>query len=581
MTADDHAAFVALGKGIASRDGYKPQQGSDLYIVSGDQDDWAYGTHGIFAMTIELPKGAAKRYYPTQSEINKFNSQNLNAVLWYLKQADCPYAAAGLGSKYCGNSSNQQYYSESVFNQAAVQPQQTNCWCAVASTRATLESIDASISVAQTDVNDYMTAHDKNNWTDPAFSDYVRCVKGTPSPSYAHDSRGMAWALWNWATPDQSMGFNDYEGGNQSTMDWRIVHSIRANGYPVGAIVVHGAHAILVVGYQTALDPLNEDGQANTILGMRVWDPWYNAGFGNWSGWPAGGFAPNSYVTLSDWNKQVLHGRPQRGSVFPGQVRRRDAELGRASAVRYAGHRATATSQYALANPAPSPTPSPSADRLADRRPVHRLHLRTSPAESRPSVARRSSAHVRTAGAQPRDRPGGGRWPDHVRLAGRSATLAICPRTTRSARPFTSIRWSPGFRRTTWPSCASTASSRPWPWSTRSTAVTSFGELRATTGRRAPADDRAAVERPCRERPARHAVTVLDMDRRSGRAAALRAVPDRHGRFRPDRVRDARRCGRAARHGQRSDLDRQLGRIPRRGPYAPLACVSCTWPRRA
>src|SRR4051794_35588225 len=43
MTGDDHAAFVALGKGIATRDGYKAQQGSDLYIVSGDQDDWAYG----------------------------------------------------------------------------------------------------------------------------------------------------------------------------------------------------------------------------------------------------------------------------------------------------------------------------------------------------------------------------------------------------------------------------------------------------------------------------------------------------------------------------------------------------------
>ena len=105
MTQDDHNAFVALGKGIASRDGYKPQQGSDLYIVSGDQDDWAYGTHGIFAITIELPKGATKRYYPTQSEINRFNSQNLNAVLWYLKQADCPYAASGLAGKYCGSSS--------------------------------------------------------------------------------------------------------------------------------------------------------------------------------------------------------------------------------------------------------------------------------------------------------------------------------------------------------------------------------------------------------------------------------------------------------------------------------------------
>ncbi len=240
MTADDHAAFVALGKGIASRDGYKPQQGSDLYIVSGDQDDWAYGAHGIFAITIELPKGAAQRYYPSHSEVNKFNSQNLNAVLWSLQQAGCPYAAAGLGGKYCGNESNQQYYSQSVYNPDAVHPQQTNCWCAVASSQALIESINAANSVAQTDVNDYMTAHDKNDWTDPTFSSYMKCTGGVPSPAYAHDARGMAWALWHFATPDQSVGFSDYEGSSQSTMNWRIVRGIRATGDPVGVIVVHG-----------------------------------------------------------------------------------------------------------------------------------------------------------------------------------------------------------------------------------------------------------------------------------------------------------------------------------------------------
>ena len=319
MTADDHAAFVALGMGIANRDGYKPQQGSDLYIVSGDQDDWAYGVHGIFAETIELPRGSASKYYPSLAEINKFNNQNRGAVLWYLEQAGCPYGPAGLGGKYCGSSSNQQYYSQSVYNPNAVQPQQTNCWCAVASTEAMLESIDAANSVAQTDVNDYMTGHDKNDWTNPAFSGYMKCTGGAPSPSYPHDARGMAWALWHFATPDQSVGFNDYEGTSQSTMNWRIVRGIRATGDPVAAIVVHGEHAILAVGYQTALDPLNDGGQPNSILGMRVWDPWYNAGFGNWSGWPAGGFAPDSYVVLSDWNSKYFTDDRNEGPYFRGQ----------------------------------------------------------------------------------------------------------------------------------------------------------------------------------------------------------------------------------------------------------------------
>src|SRR6478672_214892 len=49
MTADDHAAFVALGTGMADRNGYTPQQMSDLYITDGDAMDWFYGDQRIFA----------------------------------------------------------------------------------------------------------------------------------------------------------------------------------------------------------------------------------------------------------------------------------------------------------------------------------------------------------------------------------------------------------------------------------------------------------------------------------------------------------------------------------------------------
>ena len=415
MTSDDHAAFVALGKGIASRDGYKPQQGSDLYIVSGDQDDWAYGVHGIFAMTIELPKGAAQRYYPTQAEVNKFNSQNLNAVLWYLQQADCPYAAAGLGSKYCGSSSNQQYYSQSVYDANAVRPQQTNCWCAVASTQAMLESIDAANSVAQTDVNDYMTSNDKNSWSDPAFSGYIRCTGGSPSPSYAHDARGMAWALWHFATPDQSIGFNDYEGTSQSAMNWRIVRGIRSTGDPVGVVVVHGKHAILAVGYQTSLDPLNDGGQANKILGMRLWDPWYNAGFGSWSGWPAGGFAPNSYVALSDWNTKYFTDDRNEGPYFQGQyvivARSSVAEPPSDSPAQNYGDWEYAQSSGGGPNPSPSPTPIEFAH--PEWQPACLVRQRCY--ERGPGPGRQ----LLDAGRVLVHRPGRGHWPQHVRVAGR------------------------------------------------------------------------------------------------------------------------------------------------------------------
>jgi murein tripeptide amidase MpaA len=101
MTADDHAAFVALGKEAAARNGYKPKQGSDLYPVYGDQDDWAYHKYRIFGYTFEMKKGASKRYYPSQSELNADINANVPAVLTFLEFADCPYRAAGL-ERNCG-----------------------------------------------------------------------------------------------------------------------------------------------------------------------------------------------------------------------------------------------------------------------------------------------------------------------------------------------------------------------------------------------------------------------------------------------------------------------------------------------
>jgi carboxypeptidase T len=101
MSADDHAAFVALGDRVAAINGYKPQQGSDLYPVYGDQDDWAYHTYRIFGYTIEMTKGAVNRYYPSQAELNADIAANVPAVLTFLEFADCPYRAAGLSSD-CG-----------------------------------------------------------------------------------------------------------------------------------------------------------------------------------------------------------------------------------------------------------------------------------------------------------------------------------------------------------------------------------------------------------------------------------------------------------------------------------------------
>jgi hypothetical protein len=179
--------------------------------------------------------------------------------------------------------------------------------------------MDPSLSASQAELNAYMTPRDKNDWTNPSFRDYIRCTSGTPSPSYAHDGRGMAWTLWNHGSAGQTQGFNDYMSTDQSRMSWSIVRGIRATGAPVGIIAARGMHAILAVGYRTALDPLNDAGQPNEILGFRVWDPWYGAGFGSWSGWPAGGFSGNSYIAISDWNSVYFTPDRNEGPYYDGK----------------------------------------------------------------------------------------------------------------------------------------------------------------------------------------------------------------------------------------------------------------------
>ena len=281
--------------------------------------------HGIFAITIELPKGAAQRYYPSQSEINKFNSQNLNAVLWYLQQADCPYAAAGLGGKHCGSSSESAVLlAVGLRRRTPSHPQQTNCWCAVASTRAMLESIDASISVAQTDVNDYMTGTTRTTGPIPAFSGYVQCSRGSPKPQ----STPMTHAAWPGRCGTgrhliRARLYNDYEGTSQSTMNWRIVRGIRATGDPVGVIVVHGEHAILAVGYQTDARPAERRRPDKQDPGHARLGPVVQRRLRQLVGLARGRFRAQLVRRDERLEQQVLHGRSQRRSVFPGPIRDR------------------------------------------------------------------------------------------------------------------------------------------------------------------------------------------------------------------------------------------------------------------
>ncbi|MBA2382004.1 MAG: zinc carboxypeptidase, partial [Chloroflexi bacterium] len=106
MTSIDYSTFVALGRGMASRNGYHAEQSSDLYITDGDQIDWLYGTQRIFSFTWELypPESGTVwgDHYPADETIDAATSANRTALLYAISAAGCPYGAIDQAMSFCG-----------------------------------------------------------------------------------------------------------------------------------------------------------------------------------------------------------------------------------------------------------------------------------------------------------------------------------------------------------------------------------------------------------------------------------------------------------------------------------------------
>jgi murein tripeptide amidase MpaA len=106
MTTDDHAAFVAMGKAMASLNGYKAEQSSQLYITDGDQIDWLYAVQRIFSFTWELYPPETSTvwgdHYPADENIAPQTARNRGALLYFIDIAGCPYRAIGKEKTDCG-----------------------------------------------------------------------------------------------------------------------------------------------------------------------------------------------------------------------------------------------------------------------------------------------------------------------------------------------------------------------------------------------------------------------------------------------------------------------------------------------
>ncbi|MFL5757135.1 MAG: M14 family zinc carboxypeptidase [Chloroflexota bacterium] len=91
MTVNDHSALAAIGRRMATTNGYRPQQASDLYITRGREADYAYGRYRIFSYTFEM----SVVDYPDDSLIVSETGRNKEAVLYLAERAWCPYSILG------------------------------------------------------------------------------------------------------------------------------------------------------------------------------------------------------------------------------------------------------------------------------------------------------------------------------------------------------------------------------------------------------------------------------------------------------------------------------------------------------
>ena len=106
MTVADHSAFVAIGKAMAARNGYKAEQSSDLYITDGDQIDWMYGRQRIFSFTWELYPPETPTvwgdHYPADEKIAPQTARNRSALLYFLTSRAARTRAIGRTQADCG-----------------------------------------------------------------------------------------------------------------------------------------------------------------------------------------------------------------------------------------------------------------------------------------------------------------------------------------------------------------------------------------------------------------------------------------------------------------------------------------------
>lgn len=91
--APNRAGLEALGRKLASYNGYTPGQAFGLYPTDGTTDDWSYGELGIASYTFEIGS-YNDGFYPPCSRYDALIQPNIPAFLYAAKVARTPYLTA-------------------------------------------------------------------------------------------------------------------------------------------------------------------------------------------------------------------------------------------------------------------------------------------------------------------------------------------------------------------------------------------------------------------------------------------------------------------------------------------------------
>ncbi|WP_018682621.1 M14 family metallopeptidase [Actinokineospora enzanensis] len=98
LNSEDQRIFSTIGRAMAAKNRYTPEQSSDLYITDGSIDDWLWAKHRIYGYTFEMypsSSGSGGGFYPPDEVIGRETTRNKESVLYLLDYADCPKRAIG------------------------------------------------------------------------------------------------------------------------------------------------------------------------------------------------------------------------------------------------------------------------------------------------------------------------------------------------------------------------------------------------------------------------------------------------------------------------------------------------------